>query len=112
MLGSWDITHEPLVIGMLVGGIHVCARVSSSCSGTCSCGRLVVTQGADRCDRLTHPAWLNEHLQGGVGSRGTACRVRACCVHGLAALTRSSFFSSCVLGCALGIPWVIWSLWC
>jgi hypothetical protein len=50
VVGSWD---GPLGIGMVVGGVHVCARVSSLCSGTCSCGRFVLAQGADSCDRLT-----------------------------------------------------------
>ena len=71
MVGSWDIVREPLVVGMLVSGIHVCARVSSSCSGTCSCGPLVLAQGADGCDRRARPAWRNEHSQGCVGGRGT-----------------------------------------
>jgi hypothetical protein len=53
---SWDIPRGPLVIGMVVGGVHVCARVSSACSGTSSCEWFVLTQGADAdgCDRLTH----------------------------------------------------------
>ena len=67
MVGSWDITRGPLVIGMVVGNVHVCA---SACSCTCLCGRFVLKQGVDGCDRLTHPAWLNEHLQGGVGVEG------------------------------------------
>ena len=110
MVGSWDIPRGQLVIGIMVGGVHVCARVSSACSGTSSCEWFVLTQGADAdgCDRLTHRAWLNEHSQGGVGGRGTACRVRACYVHGLAALTRSSFFRRVRWAVLLGIPWVIW----
>ena len=47
MVGSQDIMHGLLIIGMVVGSIHVCARISSICSGTCLYGWFALTQGAD-----------------------------------------------------------------
>ena len=47
MVGSQDITCGPLIIGMVVGSVHVCARISTTCSGTCLYGWFALTQGAD-----------------------------------------------------------------
>jgi hypothetical protein len=49
-----SLIRGPLVVGLLVGGVHVRARASSLCSGSGLCGSLALTWGADGCE----PTWL------------------------------------------------------